>query len=88
MNGLTPSRSVVLELREERRAMADGHMFLDEKCLLLAGEILRELREYAALARHVANARAEAAASLKAALARHGLEGLQVHPPAALAAPG
>jgi V/A-type H+-transporting ATPase subunit D len=82
MSDLTPSRGVVLELREERRAMADGHVFLDEKCLLLAGEILRELHTYAECVRDLERARAEAVAALKAALARHGLDELQVHPPA------
>ena len=79
----SPTRAAVLELKDERRAMHEGYVFLDEKCLLLAGEILREL------ARH-AGARARACAprtrrrwrALQAALARHGLEGLQVQPAA------
>ena len=46
---LTPTRSVVLELKDERRAMQEGYVFLDEKCLLLAGEMLRGLERYSAL---------------------------------------
>ena len=38
---VTPTRSVVLDLKDERRAMHEGYVFLDEKCLLLAGEMLR-----------------------------------------------
>jgi V/A-type H+-transporting ATPase subunit D len=86
MSEVAPSRSVILELREERRAMADGHAFLDEKCLLLAGEILKSLARQNAL-RAELQARAEdAARALGAALVRHGLEGLQLHGPADLAA--
>ena len=80
MADLAPSRSVILELREERRTMAEGHAFLDEKCLLLAGEIVRELQRYAAERARADVLAAQAAAALQAALARHGLEELSVHP--------
>ena len=43
MSDATPTRSFVLEMKDERRAMHEGYVFLDEKCLLLAAEILREL---------------------------------------------
>ncbi len=77
---VTPTRSVVLELRDERRAMHEGYVFLDEKCLLLAGEMLRELAHHAELQRGLAIAWDDAVAALQAAVARHGLDGLQVHP--------
>lgn len=80
MSELTPTRSVVLELRDEQRAMRQGHEFLDEKCLLLAGEIVRELDRYAKLERELVAASAAATRALAAAIARHGLEGLQVYP--------
>ena len=74
------SRSVILEHREERRSMAEGHAFLEEKCLLLAGEIVRELARLESL-RHEADLAAGAAGTaLAAALARHGLEELSVLP--------
>ena len=85
MSDVAPSRSVILELREERRAMADGHAFLDEKCLLLAGEILKSLARQNALRTEVQARAEEAAHALAAALARHGLEALQLHGPANLA---
>ena len=84
MSELTPTRSVVLELKDERRAMHDGYVFLDEKCLLLAAEILRELGRHEALRRRLLAAYATAVASLQAAVARHGLHGLQVYPPECL----
>lgn len=83
MSESAPSRSLILEFREERRAMADGYAFLDEKCLLLAGEMLRELRALNELRATLAAAQSRALAALAAALTRHGLEALQLHPPAA-----
>ena len=49
MSEASPTRAVVLELKEEQRAMHEGYVFLDEKCLLLAGEILRELEHHGRL---------------------------------------
>jgi V/A-type H+-transporting ATPase subunit D len=78
----TPTRAAVLELRDEQRAMHEGYVFLDEKCLLLAGEILRELGRHAELEAALRAAHEAAMAALQAALARHGLQGLQVQPAA------
>ncbi len=84
MSEVTPTRAAVLELQTEWRAMREGYEFLDEKRLLLVAEMLRQLRSYEqVLARH-RSAYAEAGGLLRAALERHGLEGLQVYPPAAL----
>jgi len=80
-----PTRSVVIEMKDERTAMHEGYVFLDEKCLLLAGEILRELERYRRL-RGDFSARHDAALkALREAVLRHGLEGLQVYPAADLA---
>ena len=46
MNDITPTRSAVIALKDERRAMQEGHAFLDEKCLLLAAAMLHELRRF------------------------------------------
>ena len=86
MSELTPTRSVVLELKDERRAMQEGYVFLDEKCLLLAGEMLRELARYGQLQREFLAAWDAALAALQRAIARHGLAGLSVYPPAQLGA--
>ena len=82
MNDITPTRSAVIALEEERRAMREGHAFLDEKCLLLAASMLRELRRYEAAARSLDTLRTTAAVALASALARHGLQGLQCYPAA------
>ena len=84
MSDATPTRSAALELKDERRAMHDGYVFLDEKCLLLAAEILRELQRYGKLRRDFVELHAAALAALEAAIARHGLHGLQVYPAASL----
>lgn len=83
MSDLTPTRSLLIALADERRTMREGYAFLDEKCLLLAGEMLRQLRIHQDLARDLAVLQREASSALAAALARHGLQGLQVYPPAA-----
>lgn len=80
MSEESPSRSRLIALREEQRAMQEGYVFLDEKCLLLAGAMLRELRRHDALAAELAAAQQRAAQALAAALARHGLDGLSVYP--------
>ena len=80
MTDVSPTRSAVIEMKDERRAMHEGYVFLDEKCLLLAGEILRELARYATFDRAFMAAHAAAMAALQDALARHGLDQLQVYP--------
>jgi len=80
MQEITPTRSVLLELRDERRAMEEGYYFLDEKRLVLAAQIIRELNHYESENNKYEILRKEAADSLKAAILRHGLEGLQVYP--------
>ena len=81
MTGTSPTRAVVLELKDEQRAMREGYVFLDEKCLLLAGEILRGLERHEALGLAMIDAHDAAMTALRAAVARHGLEDLQVYPP-------
>jgi len=80
MSETSPTRAVVLELKDEQRAMHEGYVFLDEKCLLLAGEILRELARHTTFDRAFAAAHDAAIAALQGALARHGLDELQVYP--------
>lgn len=80
MSDVTPTRSAVIELREERHALREGHVFLDEKCLLLAGEIVAELRRCADLEANFSPTCQRAAAALNAAIGRHGLEELLTYP--------
>ena len=80
MADAAPSRSAILELRDERQAMVEGHAFLDEKCLAIAAGIVKELARYLALERELHEASRAAARALGAAVARHGLEELRLHP--------
>ncbi|MEO6322071.1 MAG: V-type ATP synthase subunit D [Polaromonas sp.] len=82
MSEATPTRSALLELREERRAMGEGYTFLDEKCLLLAAEILRELKRYSALLEEFRRLQRDACTLLRAAVQRHGLQGVECYPAA------
>jgi V/A-type H+-transporting ATPase subunit D len=81
MNDYTPTRSLLIALGDERRTMREGSAFLDEKCLLLAGEMLREVRRHRALLRELHAADSLARAALRSAVARHGVNGLQVAAP-------
>jgi len=77
---ISPTHSAYLELREERQGMEEGYHFLDEKRLILAAAMLRELARYEVAQADFRGAYAAAVESLKAAVARHGLEELQVQP--------
>jgi hypothetical protein len=76
---VTPTRSVVLELKDERRAMHEGYVFLDEKCLLLAGKCARTRASPTCSARFWLDGMPPV--RVAAAVARHDL-GPQVYPPA------
>ena len=80
MSDLTATRSVAIALAEERQAMQEGYVFLDEKCLLLAGAMLRELRRYDEASAKLRLLQSQAATALAAALRHHGLQGLQCYP--------
>lgn len=77
---VSASRSAALELREERRLVQEGYDFLDEKRVLLATEILKRLAGYRELRQQWSALRQRAASALLDAAARHGLEGLSIHP--------
>jgi len=79
----TPTQSLFLELKEERVGMQDGYRFLDEKRLILAAEILTALELYTKELAAFHADYAVAGQALRAAVGRHGLEGLSLYPPAA-----
>ena len=79
-----PTRSALLELREEQRVVAEAYEFLDEKRLLLAAELLRQLADYDRLLREVNQLRRQAVSALVHAVSQHGLQGLSVYPAAAI----
>lgn len=80
---ITPTQSAFLELKEERAGMQEGYGFLDEKRLILAAEILAELGRYEQEMTGLCAVYRQAGAALRAAVARHGLEGLDLYPRAA-----
>jgi len=79
-----PTRAAVLELRAERGVVEEAYDFLDEKRLLLAAELLRQLDRYEVLSGAIREATRAAREQLQAAIQHHGLQGLSVYPPLSL----
>jgi len=79
-----PTRAAALELRQERSVVAEAYDFLDEKRLLLAAEMLRQLDAYQSLQAEIESLGGQARRRLIAAVERHGLQGLSVYPAALL----
>jgi V/A-type H+-transporting ATPase subunit D len=79
------TRVAMLELRDERRLVQEGYDLLDEKRVLLATEILRQLRQHTALQRTLEQQWQAARAALGAAIEVHGFDDLTVEPPLSLA---
>jgi len=80
MREVTPTRSTAIELADERKLMRQGYEFLDEKRMLLATEILEQLKIYQRRSDELVAAHNQAAAALAAAVERHGLDQLQLYP--------
>ncbi len=83
MREVTPTRSSAIELADERRLMRQGYEFLDEKRMLLATEMLHQMRQYQARNDALVAEAKHAAEALAAAVERHGLDSLQIYPAAA-----
>jgi V/A-type H+-transporting ATPase subunit D len=75
-----PTRSAVLDLKAERVVVSEAYDFLDEKRLLLAAELLRQLEEHDRLQGEFETLRQQAMKTLVQAVARHGLQGLELYP--------
>jgi len=80
MSSGSASRSELLALKEELHAMQEGYRFLDEKCMLLAAEMLRELDVHARLMDKLHTCRQEAREAVRVALAVHGSLELSAFP--------
>lgn len=80
MREVMPTRSAAMELADEGKLMRQGYGFLDEKRMLLAGEMLRQLRDYQQRAQELAAATTSAAEALARGIERHGLDHLQIYP--------
>ena len=79
-----PTRAALLALKDERTVVTEAYNFLDEKRLLLAAELLRQLDQYQQLLAETESQAESAKRALAAAIARHGLQGLGVYPAASL----
>ena len=79
-----PTNAAVLELKNEQLVVKEAYTFLDEKRLLLASELLRQLDQYQQLNEELDALHAKANKALQAAVMHHGLNGLQVYPAASL----
>jgi V/A-type H+-transporting ATPase subunit D len=79
-----PTHAAVLELKAERIVVSEAFDFLDEKRLLLAAELLRQLTAYERLLQEIEERRQQAVSALAHAIVQHGLQGLSVYPAAAL----
>jgi V/A-type H+-transporting ATPase subunit D len=75
-----PTRAAVLELEQERGVVSEAYDFLDEKRLLLAAELLRQIEAYQRMQAEIESLAARARARLASAVERHGLHGLSVYP--------
>ncbi len=80
------SRGQLQELRDEQRVVREGFEFLEQKRMLIAAELMRQLRSYEALYESFGELHDAATSALGRAIGFHGLEGLSVYPPRPLAA--
>jgi V/A-type H+-transporting ATPase subunit D len=74
------TRVAFLELKDERRLIQEGYELLDEKRVLLATEIMRQLRRYSSLQAELTRLGGQALAALEAAVAMRGFDKLTVEP--------
>jgi V/A-type H+-transporting ATPase subunit D len=79
-----PTQAAVLELKNEQTVVREAYVFLDEKRLLLASELLRQLHLYQESRKAFNALQKEAMKALQNAVRHHGLDGLQVYPPGSL----
>jgi V/A-type H+-transporting ATPase subunit D len=80
----TATRIARLELKDEQQLVREGYELLDEKRILLAARIRRELAQLAALRQESLELTRELRSRTLAALGRHGLDELSVYPPLTL----
>jgi V/A-type H+-transporting ATPase subunit D len=82
IRGLSATRAAFLELNDERRFVQEGFEFLDEKRMLMAAELLRQLDDYQQIYAEYYRVNERAMSELKRSVHRHGLDGLTVYPEA------
>jgi len=82
---MTATRIARLELKDEQQLVREGYELLDEKRILLAAEIRRQLEQLEVLRQECAELVRELRSRTLAAVCRHGLDELSVYPPLTLA---
>ena len=82
---ITASRIAVLDLKDEQRLAQEGYSLLDEKRILLAAEIQRQVARLVSLRREYTALESDALSRTLSAVGRHGLDELAVYPPQSLA---
>ena len=75
-----PTHSAMLELEAEQSLVDEAYEFLDEKRMLLAAEILRQLDDYEAQKQEIEGLARQAGRLLAVATGVHGLQGISVYP--------
>jgi V/A-type H+-transporting ATPase subunit D len=78
---ISPTHSALLDLQAERTLVDEAYEFLDEKRMLLAAEILRQLDDYDVLRNRIEDLARKARDYLVTAVGIHGLQGISVYPP-------
>ena len=79
--GASTTRSAFLELKDERNLINEGYDLLDQKRIMLAAEILRQLDRYRDMHDRYQAGHRHALSTLAAACHRHGFDELTVYPP-------
>jgi len=83
---ITATRIALLELKDEQQLVREGYELLDEKRILLATEIQRQLAQLVRLRRECTELESELRSRTMAAVGRHGMDELSVYPPLTLGA--
>ncbi len=81
---ITATRIALLDLKDEQQLVREGYELLDEKRILLATEMQRQLARLVALRRECAELTNELRSRTLAAVDRHGVDELSVYPPLTL----
>ena len=75
-----PTRAAVLQMQDEQKVVREAYIFLDEKRLLLASELLRQLKLYQQQKKQLDVLHARSREAMRLAVMHHGLNGLQIYP--------
>jgi len=79
------TRAALLELKDEQQLVKDGYNLLDEKRIMLAQEVRKQLALLKELREQSRQAEKAARDALQSALRLHGLDELSVYPPVSAA---